>query len=195
MRRRASTSSPSRRRLRRARPRALRSVARPPRAAPRGAQPIPPTQLERNCRRLAAVGDERLDRVRSLLQAPSPAVLATYRKDGSAHVSPVWFRWEGGAIEVVIAERDVKLRHLERDPRCVLVVFEAVRPFRGLEVRGKAQLVQCEVTPIRAAIAGRYLGPAGGERFAAARRPTPAVLLRLALAEPRVWDLEAILPG
>jgi Pyridoxamine 5'-phosphate oxidase len=75
-------------------------------------------------------------RVRSLLEAPSPAVLTTYRKDGSAHTVLVWFRWVDDAFEVVIAGGDVKLRHLARDPRGVLVVFEAVRPFRGLEVRG-----------------------------------------------------------
>ena len=38
-----------------------------------------------NWSRLLIVGD-----VASLLQAPSPAVLTTYRKDGTAAVSPVW---------------------------------------------------------------------------------------------------------
>jgi len=61
--------------------------------------------------------------LRSLIDAPSPAVLTTYRKDGSANVSPVWFRWHGGAFEVVIAHGDVKLKHLARDPRCALLVF------------------------------------------------------------------------
>jgi PPOX class probable F420-dependent enzyme len=84
--------------------------------------------------------------VRSLLEASSPAVLTTYRKDGSAHTVPVWFRWVDDAFEVVIAKGNVKLRHLARDPRCVLVVFEAVRPFRGLEVRGVAELVEGDVT-------------------------------------------------
>ena len=64
-------------------------------------------------------------RVRSLLEAPSPGVLTTYRKDGSAHTVPVWFGWTDPAFEVVIAKGDVKLRHLARDSRCVLVVFEA----------------------------------------------------------------------
>src|SRR5205085_1623492 len=40
--------------------------------------------------------------VRSLLEGPSPAVLTTYREDGSALVSPVWFRWNDPAFEVVI---------------------------------------------------------------------------------------------
>ena len=81
-----------------------------------------------------------LDEVRSLLDAPSPAVLTVYRPDGSALVSPVWYRATDDAIEMVIAAGDGKLAHLEGDPRCVLVVFEAVPPFRGLEVRADALL-------------------------------------------------------
>jgi PPOX class probable F420-dependent enzyme len=136
-----------------------------------------------------------VERVRSLLEAPSAAVLTTYRKDGSALVSPVWFRWAGGAFEIVIAEGDVKLRHLARDPRCVLVVFEVARPFRGVEVRSTAELLECDVTSVRAAIAARYLGASDGERFAASRRSIPGVLLRLAADEPRVWDLSGIVPA
>lgn len=135
-----------------------------------------------------------LDSVRSLLEAPSPAVLTTYRQDGSALVSPVWFRWDDGGFEVVIAKGDLKLRHLARDPRCVLVVFEAVRPFRGIEVRGIGELVERDVGPIRAAIAARYLGVGDGARFAA-ERAKPGVLVRLVPDEPRVWDLSGILPA
>jgi len=137
----------------------------------------------------------RLESVRTLLEAPAPAVLTTYRKDGSALVSPVWFRWHDGAFEVVIAKGDVKLRHLTRDPRCVLVVFEAARPFRGVEVRGAGELVECDVSPIRAAIAARYLGVSDGERFAIARRSKPGVLLRISGDGARVWDLSAVLPA
>jgi PPOX class probable F420-dependent enzyme len=132
--------------------------------------------------------------MRSLLEAPAPAVSTTYRQDGSAHTVPVWFRWTDAAFEVVIAEGDVKLRHLARDPHCVLVIFETVRPFRGVEVRGVPELVEGDVSLARAAIAGRYLGVEDGERFAAERRSRPGVLLRLAPDSPRVWDLSGILP-
>jgi hypothetical protein len=109
-------------------------------------------------------------------------------------VSPVWFRWNDGAFEVVIAEGDVKLTHLRRDRRCVLVVFEATPPFRGVELRGEGELVEGDVTAARTAIASRYLGARDGERFATERRSKPGVLLRLVPASPRVWDLSAILP-
>ncbi len=78
----------------------------------------------------------------------------------------------------MIAKGDLKLRHLARDPRCVLVVFEAVRPFRGVEVRGVSELVESDVSSVRAAIARRYLGVGDGARFAA----------------QRIWDLSTILP-
>jgi PPOX class probable F420-dependent enzyme len=131
--------------------------------------------------------------LRSLLEAPSPAVLTTYRADGSALVSPVWFRFADGAFEVVVAEGDVKLAHLDRDPRSALVVFEAVPPFRGIEVRGEPEIVEKDVTEERASIAGRYLGAEAGLRFATERQAKPGVLLRLGSENPRVWDLSAIL--
>ena len=108
--------------------------------------------------------------VRSLLEAPSPAVLTTYSKDGSAHSVPVWYRWTGEA-------------------------FEAVRPFRGVEARGVAELVERAVAAARGAIAGRFLGVGDGERFAAERRSRPGVLLRIIPDSPRVWDLSGILPS
>jgi PPOX class probable F420-dependent enzyme len=131
---------------------------------------------------------------RTLLEAASPAVLTTYRKDGSALVSPVWFRWADGAFEVVVAEDDVKLRHLARDKRCILVVLETAPPFRGVEVRGVAELVEGDVTAVREAIAGRYLGLEAGRRFASERRSHPGVLVRLDAHDARAWDLSAILP-
>ena len=138
--------------------------------------------------------DDRFDAIRSLFETAAPAVLTTYKKDGSPLVSPVWFRWANGAFEVVIAQGDVKLRHLARDRRCTLVVFEAVRPFRGVEAAGVAELLDRDVTAERAEIAGRYLGPMDGKRFAEQRRTKPGVLLRLVPENTRAWDLAGILP-
>ena len=136
-----------------------------------------------------------VEAMRTMLEAPSPAVLTTYRKDDSAAATPVWYRWHDGAFEIVMAVGDVKLRHLARRPECTLVVFETTYPFRGLEVRGVTpEIVDTDVTPIRISIAGRYLGgPAEGERYAA-ERTKPGVLVRLRADQPRVWDLRGMLP-
>jgi PPOX class probable F420-dependent enzyme len=143
---------------------------------------------------LGRVAPQSLEDLGSLLDAPSAAVLTTGRKDGTPLTSPVWFRWTGRAFEVVIARDDVKVRHLERDPRCVLVIFETVSPFRGVEVRTEATLSHGDVTDIRRSIASRYLGGDAGTRFAAERAARPSVLVQLVPKEPRVWDLAGILP-
>lgn len=121
-------------------------------------------------------------------------MLTTYRRDGSALTTPVWFRFHDSAFEIVLAGGDIKRQHLARDPRCLLVIFEAVPPFRGVEVKGAPELIDGDVTAARQAIAGRYLGSGRGEAFAASRRSAEGTLLRLAPVEPRVWDLTAALP-
>lgn len=85
-------------------------------------------------------------RYATLLDGPSPATLTTYRRDGSAVGSPVWFRRHGETVEVVIAADDVKLRHLARHPQCAVLIFEAVPPFRGIRVEGKPVLTHGDVT-------------------------------------------------
>jgi Pyridoxamine 5'-phosphate oxidase len=130
----------------------------------------------------------------SLLEAPSPAVLTTYRKDGTAVTSPVWFRFRDDTFEVVIAEDDVKLRHLAVRPDCELVVFETVPPFRGIRVRSdQPVLTRDGAQQARQEIATRYLGEERGKRYAT-ERTSAAVLLRLPARLAKAWDLAAILP-
>lgn len=134
-----------------------------------------------------------LDDVRSLLEAPAAAVLVTYRRDGSADVSPVWFRFMGEAFEVVVAKGDVKLSHLTNDPRAMLMVFEAGAPFRGVKVRTDVELEEGRVDEVRRDIATRYLGVEAGQAFAAGR--SDGAVVRLPASAAHVWDLAAILPG
>jgi len=130
----------------------------------------------------------------SLLQSPSPAVLTTYRKDGTAVASPVWFRFRDDTFEVVIAEDDLKLRHLAVRPECELVVFETVPPFRGIRVRSdQPMLTRDGAQRARQEIATRYLGEERGKRYAT-ERTSAAVLLRLPAHLAKAWDLAAILP-
>ena len=133
----------------------------------------------------------RLDDVLPLLEAPSAAALAVHRPDGSVHLSPVWYRWTGAAFEVVIAPGDGKLRHLENDRRVSLLIFEAVPPFRGVEMHGVAEIRTDGVGEARLSIATRYLGAAGG-RAVAVRRGDRGVVLSLRPEEPRVWDLSEL---
>jgi PPOX class probable F420-dependent enzyme len=128
-----------------------------------------------------------------LFAEAAPAVLTTYRKDGTASTSPVWFRFHDETLEVVIAKGDVKLRHLESDPHCALLVFETRSPFRGVRVEGVAVLSTDDDGGARLEIASRYLGPDDGPKFNE-QRVRPGYILRIEPTATSQWDLSAILP-
>ena len=131
---------------------------------------------------------------RALLEAPSAAVLAVYRADGTVLMSPVWFRTDGDSVEIVIAEGDAKLERLRADPRCVFMAFETRPPFRGLRVKAEAALVADGVRAARLEIASRYLGAQKGQQYVE-ERTKPGVVVRVPLTSARTWDLQPILPA
>jgi PPOX class probable F420-dependent enzyme len=114
------------------------------------------------------------------------AVLATYRRDGTVLLSPVWHEWRDGGFQVVTGSNNVKAAHLRRDPRASIVVCEPAPPYRGVEVRCQARLV----TPIPGdevkRIASRYLGAAAGAAYAESAGDD--VLIRLEPGVLRAWD-------
>jgi PPOX class probable F420-dependent enzyme len=122
-----------------------------------------------------------------LLELPHVAVLATYRRDGSVLLSPVWHEWRDNGFNVVTGARDVKADHLRRDPRASIVVYEDDPPNRGLELRATARLSELKDRSVVRRIATRYLGPEGGERYAA-ETTGDDLLIRLEPGELRGWD-------
>ena len=128
-----------------------------------------------------------------MLEAPSAAVLAVYRADGTVLMSPVWFRADDEWVEIVIAEGDAKLERLRADPRCVFMAFETTPPFRGLRVEAEAALSADGVRETRLEIASRYLGAQKGQQYVE-QRTKPGVVVRLPLSSARTWDLQPILP-
>lgn len=102
-----------------------------------------------------------------LLDRPFNATLATYRRDGSVLLSPVWHEWANGGFSIITGETDVKLRHIERQRRAVAVVSDNDFPFRGIEVSCSPTI---ERDPSFARdtlgrIARRYLGEQAAQRY------------------------------
>ena len=121
-----------------------------------------------------------------LLEAPLVAVLATYKMDGGVLLSPVWHQWRGGGFDVVVGPNDIKLKHLQRDPRASVLVYGNEPPYAGLEARGEARLDPDGFAEAIASMAIRYLGPEDGPTYAAT--VANAVLVRLEPTHVRGWD-------
>jgi PPOX class probable F420-dependent enzyme len=126
------------------------------------------------------------DDLAELLEQPLVAVLATYRMRGEVLLSPVWHQWRDGGFDVVVYPTDIKLKHLRRDSRASIVVYEHDPPYRGLEVRGEAQILDEGGAEAIASMAVRYLGPEDGPAYAAT--VTDSKLVRLEPGHVRGWD-------
>jgi len=116
------------------------------------------------------------------------AVLATYRRDGTVLLSPVWHEWRDGGFQVVTGSQDVKAVHLRRDPRASIVVCEHSPPYRGVEVRCHARLVTTAVADAVQRIASRYLGAESGAAYAESAGDD--LLIRLEPGDLRAWDFK-----
>jgi PPOX class probable F420-dependent enzyme len=121
-----------------------------------------------------------------LLELPLVAILATYRGDGSVLLSPVWHAWRDGGFDVVTGHDDVKARHVRRDSRASIVVYEHAPPYRGVELRCRARLVSEGAHEAVRRLAIRYLGEAEGSAFA--ERSADDTLIRLEPGRLRAWD-------
>jgi PPOX class probable F420-dependent enzyme len=127
-----------------------------------------------------------VDDLGDLLQQRLVAVLATYRRDGTVLLSPVWHEWQDGGFNVATGRNDVKARHLHRDPRASIVVYDDAPPYRGIEVRGRARLELEHADETTRRIATRYLGEAAGVAYV--ERASDDTIIRLEPGELRAWD-------
>jgi PPOX class probable F420-dependent enzyme len=69
--------------------------------------------------------------------------VASIGADGSPHVTPLWFAWDGTALWLTSIVRSQRWTDLQRDNR-VSVIVDAGGPFtelRGVELRGLAEVV------------------------------------------------------
>jgi PPOX class probable F420-dependent enzyme len=120
------------------------------------------------------------------LALPRVAVLATYRRDGGVLLSPVWHHWHDGGFDVVAAPDDIKVRHLRRDPRASILVYDNELPYRGVEIRTTAQLREVDRADVVREMSIRYLGQEAGEAYAATS--ADSILIRLEPGDVRTWD-------
>ena len=72
-----------------------------------------------------------------LIQQPAFANLATLMKDGSPHVTPVWFDYDGEYVRINSAKGRVKDRNMRNNPRVALSIMDPKNPYRYLEIRGR----------------------------------------------------------
>lgn len=88
--------------------------------------------------------------------------LATIHKDGTPHLTPVWFRYENGKFLINTSEGRVKLNNIRRDKRVALLIDDE---YEYLLVEGKARIAkERDALKDIESLAIRYVGAEQGKR-------------------------------
>ncbi len=102
-----------------------------------------------------------------LMDQVRTAKLATVRKDGRPHVTPVWFELDGDTLVFSTWHTSVKAVNIRRDGRVCLCVDDEKPPFSYIQIEGTATL-----SPDSEAlkywttrIAGKYMGEELAEAY------------------------------
>lgn len=90
--------------------------------------------------------------------------IATVKKDGSPHVTPIWYMLDGGKLIVNTTTDRVKYRNIKRDPRVSFLVDDG---YPYVMIQGKARIAtERDAMKDIETLAIRYTGEEKGRKSA-----------------------------
>jgi PPOX class probable F420-dependent enzyme len=128
------------------------------------------------------------DWARGVLGRRVYAVLATVNRDGSPHIVPVGFAFDGGRLLIPTVSGSKMVRNVEADARARVLV-QAPGVTTGVDgwvaADGRAHVVRgAEVGDLRRFAEGRYLTEAGKRAYDAALAPAMDAVI---VVDPARW--------
>ena len=106
------------------------------------------------------------DEIGAYLREPHIADLATIRPNGSPHVAPVWYHYDGDKVMVVAERTAAKVRNIGNDPRVSLSIATDSEPYKYVLVSGDATISDTGIADLVRTMAVHYKGDAEGRRYA-----------------------------
>jgi PPOX class probable F420-dependent enzyme len=118
------------------------------------------------------------DEIDAFLGERHTLVVGTIRRDGSVHLTTVWYRWDGAAFWISTNRDRTKYKNLRRDPRVSVLVDDPPRE-TSVSVTGRAEFVAMDDAAYDGALAivGRYVDDPAA--YLAERAGDPRVLIRI----------------
>jgi len=96
--------------------------------------------------------------VLALLRRPLVAHVATIMPDGTPQSTPVWIDTDGTDVLFNTAKGRVKHRNLLQNPAVAISFVDDENPYRMIEIRGRAELIEAGADEHIDALAKKYLG-------------------------------------
>ena len=117
------------------------------------------------------------------LSEPNLATVATIRKDGTPHLTYVWFLQDGNDILMTTTRDRVKAKNLLRDNRASIAVPDPKNPQRFFIAEGRIEITDDRDASFYGRIGTKYVGAdrAKANAEAAHQRGERRIILRLKL--------------
>jgi PPOX class probable F420-dependent enzyme len=106
------------------------------------------------------------------------ATMATVRANGTPHLSPMWFYWDGERFYISTTRDRVKYKNLERNP-VVSLCIDDVTGLTYVVAEGKAEIRTENIWDDTKKIVVKYRGEEGGDAYLERLKKEPRVLVVL----------------
>ena len=108
------------------------------------------------------------------------AVMATINKDGSPHLSPNWYYYDGERLSFVTTKERLKFFNLRRDDRMSVCVYEPPLASNYVVVQGRATIDDGDIWEDARLIIQRYVEPDQVENYVERWKTQPRILIQVA---------------
>ncbi|MHA1991644.1 MAG: PPOX class F420-dependent oxidoreductase [Candidatus Hodarchaeales archaeon] len=108
--------------------------------------------------------------------------LATIKKNGKPHTTPIWFVVDGNSLLFTTMNSSMKGRNLKNNPNYALTVDDQVAPYSFVIVEGKAEILNPtdeEKLKWATKIGGRYMGEKLAQQYGKRNAVPEEYLIRL----------------
>jgi PPOX class probable F420-dependent enzyme len=115
--------------------------------------------------------------ITAYLAAPYIAVVATLNRNGTPHLTPNWYRYDGKVLTLITRTDRLKYRHLQRDPHISVCIYDPPVASNYLVISGIATCNDQDIWDEARRIIERYRPPAEVDDYLGRWKTEPRVLI------------------
>ena len=115
--------------------------------------------------------------ITAYLAASHMAVVAAIDRNGSPHLTPKWYRYDGKVLILITRTDRLKYRHLQRDHRISVCIYDPPTASNYVVISGTATCHDQDIWDEARRIIERYRAPDEVNEYLARWKTEPRVLI------------------
>ena len=117
--------------------------------------------------------------ISQFLAGTKMAVMATINKDGSPHLSPNWYYYDGERLSFVTTKERLKFFNLRRDERMAVCIYEPPLASDYVVFQGRATIDDGDIWDAARQIIRRYVAEDQVDDYVERWKTQPRILVKI----------------